>query len=172
MCRVAVIGNAGGGKSTICKELSEAKGLPLHTVDKLQWKPNWVPAPTDELRDNLDALIRDEFWIIDGWGPWESIEARFKAADTIIFVDHPVWTHFWWALKRQVKAFLFPARLDTPVGCDLSKVTVKLFQMIWVLHQEMRPKLSVLVDSFKGDKTVYHIRSPKELKSFVLTHCH
>ena len=39
MKRVAVFGNAGGGKSTLAKRLAKMTGLPLHPLDLIQYKP-------------------------------------------------------------------------------------------------------------------------------------
>jgi ABC-type protease/lipase transport system fused ATPase/permease subunit len=38
MKRVAVFGNAGGGKSTLARQLAAITGLPLHVIDQLQFK--------------------------------------------------------------------------------------------------------------------------------------
>lgn len=166
MCKVAVIGNAGGGKSVLCKILSRSTHLPVFAVDKIQWKPGWQPSPQEEVEEKLNALIRQDRWIIDGWGPWGAIEKRFEQADTIIFVDHPVWIHYWWAFKRQIKAVFFPARLNKPQGCNLLLVTGKMFKMIRRIHKQIRPKLLDMVKSYEGQKRVIHIRSPKELRQF------
>jgi len=39
MTRIAIIGNAGGGKSTISRKLRDSLRLPLHPIDQLQWRP-------------------------------------------------------------------------------------------------------------------------------------
>ena len=39
MKKVAVFGNAGGGKSTLSKRLAELTGLPLVVLDLIQYKP-------------------------------------------------------------------------------------------------------------------------------------
>jgi adenylate kinase family enzyme len=39
MRKVAVLGNAGGGKSTLAAKLSARTGVPLYSVDLLRWKP-------------------------------------------------------------------------------------------------------------------------------------
>ncbi len=165
MTRVAVIGNAGGGKSTLSRALAEALGLPYHPVDQLQWRPGWVPTPDVEFDAAHDALLETESWIIDGFGPWAAIERRFDAADTIIFVDHPLWVHVWWATKRQVKSILW-GRPDGPEGCPMLPVTFRLYRMMWGLHREMRPKLLAAIDTRRAAKTIVHIRSPKELAAF------
>lgn len=171
MCRTTIIGNAGGGKSTLCRKIVEAHGLPYFAVDKIQWEPNWKPAPAEKVEREIRSVLEMDRWLIDGWGPWETIEERFRKSDTIIFVDHPVWIHLWWATKRQIRAVIKPRSIDKPEGCDLVPMTWKMYRMIWFIHHNVRPRLCGLVDTFKETKTVYHIRSPKELKRFVLNYC-
>lgn len=42
MKKIAVIGNAGGGKSTLCRALGVALQLPVYAIDKVQWGPGWT----------------------------------------------------------------------------------------------------------------------------------
>ena len=68
MKRVAVFGNAGGGKSTLAKRLAETTGLPLHPLDLIQYEPGGGEAPREQyLQAHAELLRRDE-WIIDGFG--------------------------------------------------------------------------------------------------------
>ncbi len=171
MCKATIIGNAAGGKSTISKAIVESHELPLHTVDKLQWKPGWSPVPEEDVAKEIRCIMMNNRWLIDGWGPWETIEERFEKSDTIIFVDHNLWIHLWWAAKRQIKALVAPKFVEKPEGCDLAPMTWKMFKMIWMINRDLRPKLLNLVESYKGKKDVFHIRSPKELRRFTLEHC-
>ena len=171
MCRAAIIGNAAGGKSTICKAIVKEHELPLHPVDKIQWKPCWVAAPEKEVAFEIRKILKQDKWLLDGWGPWETIEERFEMADTIIFVDHNVWIHLYWAMKRQFKTLINPKSVDKPEGCNLVPMTWKMLKMIWMIDRNIRPKLLKLVESYKGKKDVFHIRTPKELKQFALQHC-
>lgn len=171
MGRVSIIGNAAGGKSTLCKKLKFAKGLPLFAVDKLQWKPGWIPVPREEVASGIKEIISRDKWIIDGWVPWETIEERFEKSDTIILIDHKVLIHFWWAAKRQLKALLFPDSIEKPEGCNLVPMTLKMFKMIWVIHKTLRPQLLELVEKFRNKKDIFHIESPRELKRFMAKHC-
>jgi adenylate kinase family enzyme len=122
MTRVAVIGNAGGGKSTLCRQLSAARGLPYVAVDKIQWRPGWQLLLDDEFAAIHGAVLAQQTWIIDGFGPWEEIEKRFARADAIVFVDHPLWLHYWWTTKRQIASVL-RGRPDGPEGCPMLPVT-------------------------------------------------
>jgi adenylate kinase family enzyme len=68
MKRVAVFGNAGGGKSTLAKELGQITGLPVFSVDTIKYKVGGGELPREEyLRAHADLLSRSE-WIIDGFG--------------------------------------------------------------------------------------------------------
>ena len=171
MSRVVIIGNAGGGKSTLCRLLSKAKKLPLFAMDQIQWKPGWIPLSQDEVTRQHNTILTQNRWIIDGWGGWEDIRARFDVADTIIFIDHSLWIHYWWALKRQFRC-IFRPRIDGPEGCPMLPMTWKLIKMIWMVNRDLRPQLMDLVQSHRDAKAVYHIRSPRELRWFIQEHCH
>jgi adenylate kinase family enzyme len=170
MTKVAVIGNAGGGKSTLCRTLARARGLPHFAVDKIQWRPGWQLVSAEEFAPAHAALLDRDAWIIDGFGPWDEVEKRFDQADTIIFVDHPLWRHFWWAAKRQI-ASIFRERTDGPAGCPMLPVTLRLFTMMWRLHRDLRPKLLAAIAARRASKTEFHLRSPRELAQFRRQYC-
>ena len=87
MMRVAVFGNAGGGKSAIARRLAELTGLPLYVVDMMQFTAGGVEVPEHEfLQAHADLLRRDK-WIIDGFGSAALAWERFAAADTLVYVD-------------------------------------------------------------------------------------
>jgi adenylate kinase family enzyme len=68
MKKVAVFGNAGGGKSALARRLADLTRLPLHVVDIIQFKAGGQAVPHDEyLKVHADLIQRDE-WIIDGFG--------------------------------------------------------------------------------------------------------
>jgi adenylate kinase family enzyme len=114
MKRVAVFGNAGGGKSTLARRLADVTGLPLYPIDAIQLRaidgkvPRAVPHE-DYLRAHADLLRRDQ-WIIDGFGDVPTAWERFALADTLVYVDLPLFTHYRWVTKRLVKGlFADPA---------------------------------------------------------------
>jgi len=166
MTKVMVIGNAGGGKSTMCKSVCAYHALPYFSIDKIQWKPGWVQTEPKEYEKMHDDLIKGDRWLVDGYGSWESVLKRMDAADTVIFVDHHIWIHYWWATKRQIKS-LFVGREDGPSGCLMWPVTLRLYKMMWRLHRTQRPKLLVETAARVQDKRFIHIQSPIELKKFV-----
>lgn len=164
--RVAIIGNAAGGKSRLAHTFASVHELPICSVDRYQWRPGWETVPESEVTNALDAIVSEKRWVIDGWGPWPTIERRFAAADLIVLVDHPLWIHFWWAAERQIECAKGIARPDGPQGCDMLDVTPRLFKMIWEIDKVAMPRLRTLADRFEGDGKVRRIRSPEELDAF------
>jgi GAF domain-containing protein len=92
------------------------------------------------------------------------------AADTIIFIDHPLWIHYWWAIKRQWMC-LFRDRPDFVEGCPMLPKTWALVRMIWHIHKQLRPILLTLIAHHRNDKQIFHIRSPKALAHFRSVRC-
>src|SRR5258708_7141863 len=109
MKKVAVFGNAGGGKSTLARRLADLTGLPLYPLDLIQFRAAGGEVPRDEfVKRHADLLCRDE-WIIDGFGSVATAWERFAHADTLIYIDLPLVTHHWFVAKRLLKgAFVTP----------------------------------------------------------------
>jgi hypothetical protein len=103
MKRVAVFGNTGAGKSALAKRLSELTRLPLYPIDIIQYRAGGGKVPHEEyLQAHADILAQDE-WIIDGYGCVASAWERFSRADTLVYIDLPLATHYWWVTKRLVR---------------------------------------------------------------------
>ena len=141
MKRIAIIGNAGGGKSTLARQLGATLTIPVHEIDLLQWKPGWVPTPAEKVARTHSQWLASPAWVIDGWGSWDALTARFDLADTIVVVDFPLALHYWWAIKRHVNCVLRSDVAWPPPGCRALPVTWRLVKMIWHIHWTMRPRL-------------------------------
>src|SRR5262245_55400198 len=103
MNKVAVFGNAGAGKSTLARKLAELTRLPLYPIDLIQFRAGGGRVPHAQYLDAHAELLRRDLWIIDGFGDVKSSGERFAAADTLIYVDLPLRTHYFWVTKRFVK---------------------------------------------------------------------
>lgn len=78
-----MIGPCGAGKSTLAFELARRPDLPLHHMDRLNWKPGWVESNCDELRSAVSKVAAGERWLIDGnYGG--TLEQRLPFADTVV----------------------------------------------------------------------------------------
>lgn len=94
MNKVAVFGNAGGGKSTLSKRLAEMTGLPLVALDLLKYKPGGGEVPDREYQVAHDQLLQQDQWIIDGYGSYDTVWKRLEVADTLVYVDMPLFLHY------------------------------------------------------------------------------
>ncbi|WP_394405581.1 adenylate kinase [Streptococcus sp. 20-1249] len=89
MKRVIVIGCPGSGKSTFSRKLAAVTKLPLFHLDMLNWNANKTTVSSDLFFERQESVLKQEEWIIDGnYG--STLEMRFAACDTIIFLDYPV----------------------------------------------------------------------------------
>jgi len=163
---VAIFGNAGGGKSTLARLLAEITQLPLYVIDFMQF-PGGVAIPHEQyLKAHADVLTR-EAWIIDGFDNVRSAWERFAHADTLIYVDLPLFTHFRWVTQRFVKG-LFAAPEGWPPGSPLVSSTISSYRVLWPCHRHLTPKYRALVAESAGQKRVHHLRSPREMEAFLL----
>lgn len=138
--RIAIIGNAGGGKSTLARKLGQALDLPVTHVDSIQYQSGWQRTDTTECDRILDLAAQADRWVIDGYGSDALIERRIDIADTVVFVDFPLWRHYWWASKRQWAA-RHGQRSELPENCPEFSFahTRKLYAIMWQVHRDYTP---------------------------------
>lgn len=166
MRRVAIFGNAGGGKSTLARKLAEVTGLPLYPLDMIQFRAGGGEVPRDEYLRAHDELLTREAWIIDGFGCVKSAWARFAVADTLVHVDLSLFTHFRWVTKR-----LFHSLLVNPEGwpdrSPMFRSTISSYRVLWPCHRYLTPRYRQFVSEARANKRVHHLRSAAEIGMFL-----
>ena len=161
-----MFGNAGGSKSTLARRLAAATGLPLYVVDELQFRPGGASVPPDEyLRVHAELLGRDE-WIIDGFGSVASAWERFAAADTLVLVDLPLTTHYWWVTKRLLMG-LFTPPPGWPERSPLWSSSLSSYRVIPRCHRTLTPRYRQLIAESAASKQVHHLRSRAQIEAFI-----
>jgi adenylate kinase family enzyme len=169
MKRVAVFGNAGGGKSALARELAAITGLPLHVIDKIRFRPGGSEVSREEyLQMHATLLGRDE-WIIDGFDSIKLAWERFEAADTLIHVDLPLMVHAWWVTKRLVKG-LFVSPEGWPENSPVIRSSISSYRVLWPCHSRLTPKYRSYVSEVAHRKRVFRLRSPGDLKAVPRSH--
>ena len=165
MRKVAVFGNAAGGKSTLARKLAELTQLPFYPLDMIQFRADGEVPHEEYQRAHADLLKRDA-WIIEGYGSRGSAWERFAAADTLIHIDLPFFTHFRWITKRLFKG-LFVTPEGWPKGSPMISSTINSYRVLWLCHRHLTPKYRELVAEARRHKRVHHLRSPAEIAAFL-----
>ena len=149
MKRVVIIGPGASGKSTLARQLGEITGRPVVELDKVFWRPGLIETPRDQWAEIQQKLILENEWIMDGdLGPYDVIEVRLQAADTIIFLDFPLIRCAWRAARRS------HGRLDF---------------WLWLLsyRRRSRPFLIEAIRKHAARATVHTLRNPAAVNRFV-----
>ncbi len=174
MKRVAVFGNAAAGKSTLARRLAELTDLPLYPLDTIQFRAGRYRADEKDggkiphgeyLTIHADLLARDR-WIIDGFDSVASAWERFASADTLVYIDLPLLTHYRWVTKRFVKG-LFRNPEGWPENSPVWRSTLDSYLVVWRCHRRLTPKYRQLVAAAASEKRVHHLRSPADILVFL-----
>lgn len=166
MKKVAVFGNAGGGKSTVSKQLAEITGLPLHGLDKLKYLPGGAEVPHERYWAlHGEILARDE-WIMEGYGCLSSTWLRLAEADTLVYIDLPLPVHVLWVTKRFLKGLISPPE-GWPDNSPILRGTLSSYRVLGLCHQKLTPRYREYVAEARGSKAVYHLRSKQAISSFL-----
>jgi adenylate kinase family enzyme len=167
MKRVAVFGNAGGGKSTLARRLAEITRLPLYPLDLIQYRTGGGEVSPEEFLKAHADLLRKDTWIIDGFGSVATAWERFSRADTLVYIDLPVATHFWFVTKRLIQGLFVATPEGWPEGSPMWRSTVTSYKVIWLCHRRLTPKYRQLVAEMAASKRVHHLKSPAEMAAFL-----
>ncbi|MFB9630436.1 hypothetical protein [Nonomuraea helvata] len=149
MKRVVLLGRGGSGKSTLAARLGALTGLPVIELDKHFWRPGLEATPPDQWAAVQGELARGEGWIMDGdLGPYDVLEVRLQAADTVILLDFSFWRCAWRTIRR-------------------SRERADFWIWVWTYRRRSRPLLLSAIATHAGDATLHVIRNPRALRRFM-----
>jgi hypothetical protein len=166
MKRVAVFGNGGAGKSTLARQLSELTALPLYHLDQIQYLEGGDKMPDDEYLRAHAELVKRDAWIIDGYGCTASSWERFAAADTLVYIDLPLFISYLRVTKRFVKSVLGDPE-GYPKDSPMWRSTVQAYKVIPLCERHLAPKYRQLVAETAAAKRVHHLKSTGAVRAFL-----
>jgi adenylate kinase family enzyme len=149
MKRVVIIGRGASGKSTLARRLGDITGLPVTEVDKVFWQPGLIATPREQWIVVQEKLVARDRWIIEGdLGPYDAVEIRLRAADTIILLDFSLARCVWRAIRR-------------------ARERVDFWRWLLAYRNQSRPLLRKAIGDHAPNALLHVFRNPKELGRFV-----
>jgi adenylate kinase family enzyme len=162
MQRVLVIGSPGAGKSTLSHALAQATGQPLIHMDKLHWLSGWVERDRAEALAEVEQVLAQERWIIDGnYG--STLPLRIKRADTVVWLDYPTWLCLarvfkrWWQYRGR-------ARPDMTEGCP-ENLNAEFLLYVLNFRSAWQGRNAAATSGFAGE--LVRLRSPAEAERWL-----
>lgn len=105
MNKIFIVGIVASGKTTLARKLSLERQIPWHELDRIV-HPGTDTDTFKRSPEEVEAVIRD----IDRQGPWimegtdrPSCQLLYELADTVIFLDPPLWKRRIRILTRYAK---------------------------------------------------------------------
>jgi len=154
MKRVVILGRGASGKSTLARRLGEITGLPVIELDKVFWLQGLAATPRDQWVGVQEKLVARDGWIKDGWimdgdlGPYDAVEVRLRAADTIIFLDFSLVRCAWRAVLR-------------------SRERVDFWRWLMAYRRHSRPILMQAIANHAPTAELRVLRGPGAVRRFV-----
>lgn len=93
---------------------------------------------------------------------WE----RFAAANMLVYVDLPLFTHFRWVTKRLITGLIADPP-GWPENSPLWSSSLQSYRMLWLCARHLTPKYRQLIAEEAASKDVHHLRSPGQIRSFL-----
>lgn len=149
MRRILILGRGGAGKSTLAARLGTMLALPVIELDKHFWAPDLTPTPTDEWVRIQRRLIAGPRWVIDGdLGPYDVLDVRLRAADTVVVLDFPLWRCTVRALRR-------------------SRENLAFWRWLIGYRRRSLPMVMAAIAANAGGAEVHVLRTPRAVERFL-----
>ena len=151
--RIIIVGCPGSGKSTLARKLCEVTGLPLVHLDNLWWNADGTHVSREVFDRKLAAVLSGDRWIVDG-NFNRTLETRFRACDTVIFLDCDAAT-----CLRGIAERVGRARSDIPwVEAQLDP---EFEAYVHSFRRDSRPAICALLEKYP-DRQTYVFQSRSE----------
>lgn len=162
--RVLVIGNSGGGKSTLSRRIEEKLGLPHVSIDRdIRWLPGWQVRDRGEQRRLTEHYAAQDRWVIDGTTV-STFDIRVPRADLVIWL-RPSRGRALWQLATRILHSYGRVRPDMAPGCPEKLPDREFLEWIWTFEARQAPRIEDALNRHGADVplTILRTRSESEI---------
>ena len=146
---MVIVGRGASGKSTLAVQMSNITGFPVTELDKLFWQPGPSTTPRDQWVAKQHELVAREGWILDGdLGPYDALDVRLRAADTIILLDFSLARCAGRAIRR-------------------SRERADFWRWLLAYRRRSRPLIMKAIATHAPSETLLILRNLREVRRFV-----
>src|SRR3990167_3694141 len=155
--KIAIVGCAGSGKTTLALKLKEQLQLPLYHLDLYYWLPGWKRVGLDKFTEIHNKLCDQKEWIIEG-SYIKVLDYRVMQADVIIFLDLPRHQCLFNVFKRLI---LNPGKVmaDSPENCP-QRFNLEFIRWVWDFNKRYRQMILNILNN-QSNKKIHIFRSLK-----------
>jgi adenylate kinase family enzyme len=163
--RIAVIGDAGSGKTTLAARLAQILGIPHIELDALHWQADWKMVERDLFRVRVEQALSIPVWVTDG-NYSKARDLIWPRATALVWLDYPLpiilWQLTWRTLARILtRKELWSGNRETLHAAFFSRDSL----FLWVLqtHQRHRQEYNrLLAQPEYSHLQVTHLHSRNE----------
>lgn len=167
VCRIAIFGPMGAGKTTLAARLASLRGLACDTLDSVYWSADWTPTPKADYITHVSRLAQRPTWVIDTASTGAALETLWERATVIVWLDLPrslcVRRVLFRSLRRVARRELLWAGNRETVGRLFSSESAPY--AAWHHHSTVRDVLGARA----SDRRVVRLLDRRAIDGFVLS---
>lgn len=169
--RISVVGTTGAGKTTLARRLTDLLDITHVELDALHWGPDWTPAPREVFRERVrEAVVANSLWVVDG--NYSRVrDIVWAHADTVVWLDYPLWRILWQLTKRNLRRSLLDVELWNG---NRERFRTQFFSRdslyLWALQTYRRRRQeypALLAQPEYAHLALIHLRSARETQTWL-----
>ncbi|MGW5158895.1 topology modulation protein [Nonomuraea wenchangensis] len=161
MCRVAVVGSGGSGKSYVARELGRLLDAPVTHLDAVYYDDEWNPLPPEKFEAAQRELVAAPRWVIDG-NYNSSLHVRLQACDTVVMMDMPTRVALWGILSRQLRH-----GAGQHASGVYNRIHWGVITYVATYRRRMRPKVLAKIHELAAGKPVVFLTGRAETRRWL-----